>query len=234
MLIGLFLLFTAPGCRDNKKASEGKMTDTTHVAATQPASSIVTTPYNMLVMVHKTGGYQKFKAAYLAGDSLRLSYGLHNYIVGRTLADTNAVVVAMKAEDMGKAKSYTGSTDLKKYLNAAGVIGHPEAYPILVVWQDTALIVPMPRSMTLLTVKDWATWWKVFQEGEQERKEHGVVARLVGHDPDDPTKVSVVTALTDTAIAFAYFRSDLLKKRMEASGVVGTPQRRIFEIVQRN
>jgi len=37
----------------------------------------------------------------------------------------------------------------------------------------------------------------------------------------------------DTAKAFAYYKSDALKKRREAGGVIGEPERFLFRIVQR-
>ena len=62
---------------------------------------------------------------------------------------------------------------------------------------------------------------------------NGVVDRVYGHDPDDNTKVSLVTAVTDTAKAFAYWKSDELKKRRAAGGVIGEPKRFLFYVVKR-
>jgi hypothetical protein len=54
----------------------------------------------------------------------------------------------------------------------------------------------------------------------------------VGHELNDDKKVSVVTALTDTAKAFAYHKSDALKQRHAAEGMIGEPNRFIFHIVK--
>jgi hypothetical protein len=37
----------------------------------------------------------------------------------------------------------------------------------------------------------------------------------------------------DTAKAFAYYKSDALKKRREASGVIGEPDRFLYRVVKR-
>jgi len=82
-------------------------------------------------------------------------------------------------------------------------------------------------------VKDWDAWQKSFEEGKQERIDNGIVERAFGHDADDNKKVSLVTAVTDTAKAFAYYKSDALKKRRAASGVIGEPKRFLYRVVQR-
>ncbi|MBC7874517.1 MAG: hypothetical protein H7Y01_11000, partial [Ferruginibacter sp.] len=70
-------------------------------------------------------------------------------------------------------------------------------------------------------------------EGRQERIDNGITDRVYGHDADDNHKVMLVTALTDTAKAAAYWKSDMLKKRRAASGAIGEPDRFVFRIVQR-
>ncbi|AXY74184.1 hypothetical protein D3H65_09440 [Paraflavitalea soli] len=228
----VFITATA-GCREKKQTNEQHPVDSTQSTTPVMESTIVTTPANMVVFVHKVGNYNKWKIAYDAHDSFRLAHGLHNYVIGRSLFDSNTVMVALKADDMAKAKAFAASADLKNVMHRAGVTGTPETYFVLATWQDTSEVGRLPRSMTTLKVKDWNSWLKNFQEGAQERIENGIKARLVGHDPDDLTKVSIVSAIEDTSKAFAYFRSEVLKKRMESAGVVGNPNRRLFQFVQR-
>ena len=45
--------------------------------------------------------------------------------------------------------------------------------------------------------------------------------------------VVIVAAVLDTAKAHAYWNSDLIKQRRAASGVVGTPERFVYNVVQR-
>ena len=91
----------------------------------------------------------------------------------------------------------------------------------------------MIRSRSTFSVKDWDAWQKNFQDGKQERLDNGITDRVIGHDADDNKKVSLVTAVIDTAKAFAYYKSDALKKRREAGGVIGEPKRFLFRVVQR-
>ena len=89
------------------------------------------------------------------------------------------------------------------------------------------------RSLSNFTVKDWEAWKKNFFEGKEERLANGITDRVVGHDANDNKKVHLVTALMDTAKAFAYYKSDELKKRRAAGGVMGEPERFLFRIVKR-
>jgi hypothetical protein len=81
-------------------------------------------------------------------------------------------------------------------------------------------------------VKDWDAWVKGFEDGKQERMDNGIMDRAVGHDLDDNKRVYVVTALSDTAKAFAYYKSDALKKRRLAGGVIGEPVRFLYRLVK--
>jgi len=104
------------------------------------------------------------------------------------------------------------------------------------VFQDTAIISPdIPRSRTTFKVKDWNAWQQAFEaaDAKQERLDNGLTVRAYGHDVDDDHKVVLVTALVDTAKAFAYFKSDMLKKRRAAGGVIGEPDRFVYRVAQR-
>jgi hypothetical protein len=187
----------------------------------------------MVIVTHKVANYEKWLKAYEMHDSARLASGLHDYVIGRGLQDSNVVLVALKADDTAKAKAFGKSPDLKKAMQKAGVVGAPMISVLTETWQDTAKIDSKLRSRTSFMVKDWDAWVKGFEDGKQERLDNGITDRVIGHDLNDNKKVSLVTAVTDTAKAFAYYKSDALKKRREASGVVGEPVRFLFRIVKR-
>ena len=209
--------------------------DTTAKTATTeaPKSTIVTTPENMVIVTHKVANYAKWKMAYDGHDSARLAAGLHNYVIGRGLMDSNMVMIALKADDTAKAKAFAKDPGLKKAMQKGGVVGAPTISFYTATWQDTVMIDSKLRSRTTFSVKDWAAWEKAFTEGKQERMDNGITDRVYGHDIADNKKITLVTAVTDTAKAFAYYKSDALKKRREAGGVIGEPVRFLFKIVQR-
>ena len=79
---------------------------TTTPAAPEVVNTIVTTPQNMMTALHKVSNFAKWKASYDEHDSMRLANGIHSYVIGRGVQDTNMVLVAVKADDMAKAKAF--------------------------------------------------------------------------------------------------------------------------------
>ena len=232
----LLLLVSCGGGSEEKTTADSTASTAaadTATAAPAPVNTIITTPENMMVVTFKMANYEKWLAAYEQHDSVRLMNGLHKYVIGRGLTDTNMVMVALKADDISKAKAFGKSPALKDAMQKAGVTGTPSMSFLISTWQDTVSVGTSIRSRTTFAVKDADVWLKNFQDGKQERLDNGITDRVIGHDADDAKKISLVTAVLDTAKAFAYYKSDALKKRREAGGVVGEPARFLFRIVKR-
>jgi hypothetical protein len=241
ILVGAITTLFFLSCNNEEKNSNAS-TDTTNAstsattpATTAPANTIITTPQNMTVVMHKVANYEKWKPFYDGHDTARVSHGLHSYVIGRGLTDTNTVLVAMKTDNVDKAKAFANDASVKKVMHQSGVVGAPTINYYTMVWQDTATISSAIRSRTTFTVKDWDVWVKNFElaDAKQERTDNGIQTRAYGHDVNDNKKVTLVTALTDTAKAFAYYKSDALKKRRAAGGVIGEPKRFLYTVVQR-
>jgi hypothetical protein len=229
-----FFLISCGG--DGRKEQTGADTttaETTTPVITPEVNTIVTTPENMMIVQHKVGDFAKWKMSYEEHDSMRLAHGVHSYVLGRGVQDSNTVMVVVKVDDVAKAKAFAKDPSLKKAMQKGGVTGAPTISFVTATWQDTANIGAVPRSLTSFTVKDWDAWQKNFDDGKQERTDNGLAVRVVGHDADDNKKVSLVTALMDTAKASAYWKSDMLKKRREAGGVLTEPKRFLFRVVHR-
>jgi len=230
----LFFLISCGGDGSKEQSGADSTTaETTTPVITPEVNTIVTTPENMMIVQHKVADFAKWKMSYDEHDSMRLAHGVHSYVLGRGVQDSNTVLVVVKVDDIAKAKSFAKDPSLKKAMQKGGVTGAPTISFVTATWQDTASIGAVPRSMTSFTVKDWDAWQKNFDDGKQERIENGLTVRVVGHDPDDSKKVSLVTALMDTAKASAYWKSDMLKKRREAGGVLTEPKRFLFRVVHR-
>ena len=234
MAVMLFL----SSCNGNEESSGTDKTGSDSSTATTTTeavavSTISTTPQTMFTVIHKVSNFSKWKASYDEHDSMRLAAGLHNYVIGRSVADSNTVLVALKADDLAKAKEFGKDPSLKKAMQKGGVTGTPSFSFFNATFQDTAMVNSAIRSMTTFAVKDWAAWKKAFEEGRPERIENGLTDRVFGHDPDDNNKVTLVLAITDTAKASAYWKSDMLKNRRAASGAIGVPERFVFRIAHR-
>jgi hypothetical protein len=230
----VFFLTSCGGDESKEKPSTDSTTTVSNTNTVTPeVNTIITTPQNMIIVTHKVANFSKWMASYDGHDSMRLASGIHSYVIGRGMEDSNMVMVAVKADDMAKAKAFANNPSLKKAMQKGGVTGEPSISFVTTTWQDTAKIGTDLRSRTTFSVKDWDAWQKAFEEGKQERIDNGITVRAYGHDPDDTKKVFLVTAVIDTAKAFAYYKSDALKKRREASGVIGEPKRFLFHVVKR-
>ena len=232
------VLFSMTSCNSSDQSKDGKTGDTATIATpdvvpSTPASTIVTTPQTMLVVRHKVKDFAKWMVAYDGHDTARLAAGIHSYVIGRGLQDSNMVLVAMKVDDTARANAFVKNPSHKTMMQSAGVIGTPNISMTTMTYQDTAMIASPLRSVNSFTVKDWATWLQHFETGAQQRKENGLMLRAYGHDPSDDHKVRVVTALVDSAKAVAYFKSDTLKKRMQQAGAIGQPDRFLYRTVRR-
>jgi hypothetical protein len=233
LFAGVAIFLTSCGSGGTEKTTAIDSTAAADSAAkAKAASTIVTTPQYMAVVTHKVADYAKWLAGYEGHDSARQAAGLHNYVIGRGADDSNMVMIALKVDDTTKAKAFENAPGLKEAMKKAGVVGTPMMSLSTATWQDTAKIDVTLRSRTLLTVKDWDTFAKAFADGKQERLDNGLIDRVLGHELDDNKKAYIVYAISDTAKAFAYFKSDALKKRREAGGVVGEPVRFIYRIAK--
>ena len=224
----MFLLASCAGSESEKKSSTDSTTTDSSIALVGPKNTTITTPQNVMVVKHKVANYNKWKSAYDAYDSVLLVHGIHSYLIGRGLLDSNMVLVTMKIDELAKAKAFAKDPGLKKAWQKGGAIGKFTFTFVTMTFQDTELVASDIRSRTTFTVKDWSAWQKSFEEGKQERLDFGLAVRSYGHDPDDDKKVVLITVVLDTAKAFAYYKSDLLKKRRAMDGVIGEPERFLY------
>ncbi len=238
--IALVLFFSSCSSGSDEKTDTTTTDSTTTTATTDTSattttaeSTVNTTPENMVIIWQKVANYGKWKPAYDGHDSARLANGVHNYVIGRGVDDSNMVLVALKADDVAKAKAFAKDPGLKAAMQKGGVMGAPSIAFITVVYQDMAKNMSDFRSMTNFMVKDWDAWKKSFESSRQERADNGLTDRAYGYDADDNHKVTLVVAINDTAKAHAYWKSDMLKQRRTESGVVGEVKRHVYQVVQK-
>jgi hypothetical protein len=141
------------------------------------------------------------------------------------------VMVAVKVDDTAKAKAFAKDPSLKKAMQKGGVIGSPNIMIYNTTFLDNGQASNL-RVMSTETVKDWDAWKSAFENGKQLRTDNGLMDRAIGHDINDNHKISVVLALTDSAKGMSFLKSDTIKKRMAAAGVVGQPSRYYYHVVK--
>lgn len=231
--IAFVLLFSSCAGDETTTDTTTDSTATSDTASALTTSDINTTPENILIVRHKVADFAKWKVAYDGHDSMRLASGIHNYVIGRGVEDSNMVLVATKADDVAKAKAFTKNPSLKAAMQKGGVTGSPTIMLTTVVYQDMAQGMSPLRSMTHFTVKDWDAWKTAFESNRQLRTDNGITDRAYGYDVDDNHKVTLVMAINDSAKANAFWNGDVIKQKRAESGVVGDVKRFVYRVVQR-
>ena len=187
---------------------------------------------DLMVATHKVKDFENWHSSYEAHDSMRLANGLHSFVISRASNDPNMVRVAVRVDDMEKAKAFSKNADLKQAMQKGGVTGNPTFKFYRIVFRDSAKADVDLRVSTTITVKDWDKWQKSFDSTRQLTTDNGLAVLGYGHEVDDNHKVLIVSAILDSAKASAYWKSDLLKQRRAASGA-GEPTRVVYTVAKR-
>jgi hypothetical protein len=82
----------------------------------------------LLVIRHKVKDYAAWRKIFDGHKQVQTAAGLSNPRVYRSADDANEVVVLMDAADIGKAKQFGASADLKSTMQTAGVVDQPTVY----------------------------------------------------------------------------------------------------------
>ena len=82
------------------------------------------TTENMMIH-HKVKDYATWRSGYDGHEKSRLSAGITNGRVFRSTEDPNDVVILQDVAGVAKARSWSGSDDLKAAMQKAGVLGSP-------------------------------------------------------------------------------------------------------------
>jgi hypothetical protein len=77
---------------------------------------------------HKVRDFASWKSGYDAHQSVRQEYGLSEEHVLNGADDPNEVVVLLKAADLGRAKAFAASSEVKEAMQKVGVVDKPDIY----------------------------------------------------------------------------------------------------------
>jgi hypothetical protein len=81
-----------------------------------------------MLVRHKVRDFSVWKAGYNAHLPKRVEAGLTEAHLFQTDPDLNEVVVLFKAEDLGRARAFAASANLRETMEKLGVIGRPDIY----------------------------------------------------------------------------------------------------------
>jgi hypothetical protein len=221
---------------EEKKTDESTADTSTVKTDTSTAATVATPssgPTSIMTIKHKVANYAKWKPFYDAHDSARQANGLHNYIIARGTEDSNMVLIALRMDDVDKAKAFAALPDLKSTMKKAGVTGPPSFDYLTSVMNDTTAIQQTVRLMAKSKVKDFDVWKKSFDDHKQARIDAGLTDRVIAYTTGNNHNVTLVFAVADVAKAKAFINSKDLKDRMKEAGVEGPPNFFFYRIVEK-
>jgi hypothetical protein len=229
----LIAVFTASISMISCNSGSEETTEASTIDSNEVKTTTVAAPRDIILVKHKVASFAKWKAAYDAHDSARVSAGIHSYVVARGTEDTNMVMAAMTIDDTAKAKKFLADPSLKTVMQKAGVTGKPDVNIVDIQWLDTASNSTTTRMIITHKVKDWDTWKKAFDSHKQARIDAGLTDRAVGYGIDDKHMVTIVLAISDVGKAKAFAASKDLKDKMTEAGVEGPPTIFMYNVVQK-
>jgi quinol monooxygenase YgiN len=213
---------------------ETQTADTTTAVTPAPAETKPAfTPFKVVVVQHKVKNFQKAETEYFNRDSLRQSYGITHYVIGRDSKDTNTVFVVDKIEDVTKAKSFYALPGARELMKKAGVSGPPGfSYAEFVRTNDSPVQFLDGVAVTH-HVKDFDAWLKAFDaEGAATRSANGLIERGIARNLQDSNTVSIFFEVSDPVKAKARMASPELKKIMTDAGVDSPPTTRWYKLIK--
>lgn len=209
----------------DQKADAAKPADTPAVAATPtPPPPPPFKPFDVAEISHKVKDYAKWRPGFNADSPNRKAAGLDFIALGRGVADSNNVLIALQVNDMAKAKAFAADPRLADLMKKNGVVSKPDIAYYHVEWIN---MNSHEKQWVLVThkVKDYAAWKKVFDaEGADKRKSFGLVDVVISRSLADSNTVHLVFDISDMAKAKARMNDPELKKVMTDAGVIGAPK----------
>jgi hypothetical protein len=219
---------------NNGPAKEEQKADTTATVAPAPAEvKPAFVPFKVVLVQHKVKNFAKAEAEYFGRDSLRLTYGITHYVIGRDSKDSNTVFVMDRIQDVEKAKAFYKLPGATAAMKKAGVMSPPGfTYAEFVTGNDNPVQFLDGMAITH-HVKDFGAWMKVFDaEGDSARRANGLITRGIARNLEDSNTVSILFEVSDLAKAKARSSSPELKKIMTDAGVDSPPTVRWFKLIK--
>ena len=189
-------------------------------------------PFKVVILQQKVKNFAKSEAEYFNRDSLRNTYGISHYVIGRDLRDSNNVFVVDKIQDEEKAKSFYALPGAKALMKKAGVSAPPAfTYAEFVRVNDSPLQFTDGLAVSH-HVKNYDAWLKAYDSDEATRKSNGLIERGIARNLYDSNMVSVLFEVSDMTKAKATMASPELKKKMTDAGVDSPPTVRWFKLIK--
>lgn len=81
-----------------------------------------------IIIRHRVADFDTWKAAYDQHGSVRRDHGLVDSSLLRDEDDANMVTIVLTTDDLGRAREFLGSDDLREVMDGAGVESQPDVW----------------------------------------------------------------------------------------------------------
>ncbi len=232
-LSAISMIFFLLSCGNEPAKDETKATDTAAVVTPAPAEvKPAFVPFKVVVVQHKVKNFEKSEAGYFNRDSLRNTFGITHYVIGRDLKDSNTVFVVDKITDMEKAKAFYDLPATKALMQKAGVSSAPGYTYAEFIRANDNPVQFLDGVAVSHRVKDFDAWLKAYDADATSRSANGLIERGIARNLQDSNTVSILFEVSDMAKAKARMSSPDLKKIMTDAGVEGPPTVRWYRLIK--
>ncbi len=236
LFIALLAIVAFAACNNTAEKTTSSTTDsssaTPATAMTEPAGPKLVAPFDIVEINHTVKDYDKWRPAFNSDSTTRKASGLEDIVVGRSVDNPNSLIVALKASDLEKARTFAADPRLKDVMEKNGVISKPDINYFHVIRFNAE---SKEKQWVLIThkVKDFNAWVKVFDaEGTATRSSFGLVDVVLSRGIPDSNLVHIVFDIKDLAKAKARLNDPALKKLMTDGGVVSAPKIEFFNTAE--
>lgn len=92
----------------------------------------------------------------------------------------------------------------------------------------------MIRVLVIYNTEDFKKWKRVYESNTGDRKAHGSKEAYIYRNLENPNELEVMYIWNNVENAREYFNEDNFKNKMFAAGVVGEPEIRYLEEMDRS
>jgi hypothetical protein len=180
-------------------------------------------PPAAVIVRSQVADFDVWLAAFDAHEDVRRAAGILGHHINRGKDDPNEISLFMALSDLGRAKEFAESDDLRERMKASGVISAPEITFMTPVREAIVWDRELPAFMLSHSVDDFEQWLEGYDKAADLQRANGIIGQAANRSLDDP-KVAVVYHQAESFDTLeAFLANDELKERMRDAGVSSAP-----------